>query len=61
MKHAELDLAALDRFQKSDVAQRPERRRQQPRPHVDQRHLGIRQRIENLHLVRDLSHVHDLR
>ena len=42
MEHHEIELALLDRFEKTDIAQRAQRRRQQAGAHVDDGHAGIR-------------------
>ena len=51
----------LTELEEADVAQRLQRRRQQPGAHVDHRHLGVgtARRVENLHLVGDRGHVND--
>src|SRR5262249_13738200 len=53
------ELLLLGGFNEADVAQRVQRRRQQPGAHVDQRHrrVGRMQRVEDLHLI---GHVVDV-
>jgi hypothetical protein len=62
MEDQEGELPLLDRVEKADVAQRPQRRRQQAGTHVDDSDVRVaaRERVEDPHLVGDRSDVYDL-
>ena len=60
MEHREGELGLLRGVEKADVAQRAQRGREQAGADVDHRHLGARQRVEDLHLVGGGVHVHHL-
>ena len=56
------ELPLLHRVEKADVAERPQRRREQARAHVDHRDARVRarERIEDPHLIGDRSDVDDV-